>query len=317
MQSKLYAFLIASLILTTITHSTESSSVRSDSKSWEVDVTLRSQIYLPTPRPVQDVFVALNNSTPNLVYRVEYNQANDPIILEKEVYAAADATPHDPYKITPNPLGPFSRGEGLGFTLGEWLAAIGKGTYTEENGNATIKLTFEKLVPNGTYTVWYTRVTMPPNFKEILAPIGADDGSENVFKANAKGEGIFDLKIKALPSSTNVTYNDYVAMYVTKKAPISANITWTLISVAYTSEGRTHGAAIGELGKTTHMQMVHLMYPKPARNYEEWKNIATVAASDSIKTAPINAEAKQPGFEGFFAIASFLTIARLAMRKAR
>ena len=85
MQSKLYAFLIASLILTTITHSTESSSVRSDSKSWEVDVTLRSQIYLPTPRPVQDVFVALNNSTPNLVYRVEYNQANDPIILEKEV----------------------------------------------------------------------------------------------------------------------------------------------------------------------------------------------------------------------------------------
>ena len=96
---------------------------------------LRSSIYLPTPRPVGDVYFELNNTTPNLVYRIEQDQAKDPINLGKIAYATASETPHDPYKLTTNALGPFPKGTPLGFTLGEWLSAFGVGTYIDENGS--------------------------------------------------------------------------------------------------------------------------------------------------------------------------------------
>jgi hypothetical protein len=232
-------------------------------------VILRSQIYLPTPRPVQDVFIVLNSTTPNLVYRIERNQAENPTNLAKEAYATTNATPHDPYKIMPGSLGPFPKGKDLGFTLGQWLAAIRTGTYTEENDNATMNFTFRNLVPNGAYTVHYTQITMQPNYNEMLTPVGAPDGSQNAFKADAEGNATFNLKLKALPSSTNISFKDYVAMYVTKTALITTNVTWTLISVAYHSDGKTHGASLGELGQNAHVQMLHLMYPKPYRTYLE------------------------------------------------
>ncbi len=276
MHFRSWTIVFASLLIIALVQANETPAITSDStKLWQVDVLLRSQIYLPTPRPVQDVYVVLNNTTPDQVYRIERNQADDPNITAKEIYATTNATPHDPYKITPQPLGPFPKGADLGSTLGQWLAAAGRGTYTEENGNATLNLTFEKLVPNGIYSIWYATVTMPPNYREELTPLGAPDGAKNSFKANSRGNASFDLKIKALPPSTNVTFGDYVAMYVTKKAPITGKISWTLISVAYHSDGMTHGAVPGELGKTAHIQMVHLMYPKPARTYLEWQNVSS------------------------------------------
>jgi len=116
--------------------------------------------------------------------------------LEKEVYATINATPHDVYKITPHPLGPFPKGKDLGLTLGQWLAAIGTGTYSEENGNATMNLTFRSLIPNGTYTVWVHCVTMPPDYEYVFVPVGASDGSQNVFKADASGNGAFNLTLR-------------------------------------------------------------------------------------------------------------------------
>ena len=190
----------------------------SDKKPWLVNVTLVSEVGLPTPRPMPDIFVVLNDSSPNQVYRVELNQTKDPTILAKEAYAAANAIPHDPYKLSPNTLGPFPEGKDLGFTLGQWLAAIGKGTYIEENNNATLNLTFHNLVPNGTYSVLYNRVTMPPKFSDLHIPVGAPDGSQSVFRADAKGNAAFNLKMKALPDSTNVIYKDYVANVCVQKS---------------------------------------------------------------------------------------------------
>jgi len=275
-----------------------------DQSATQVNMTLRSSIYLPTPRPIQDAFLVLNNTTPNFVYRIERSEAEDPMNLEKEVYATINATPHDVYKITPHPLGPFPKGKDLGLTLGQWLAAIGTGTYSEANGNATMNLTFRSLVPNGTYTVWVHRVTMPPDYEYVFVPIGSSDGSQNVFKADASGNGAFNLTFKALPPSTNVAYPDYVAMYATKTIPVNTKINWTLISVAYHSDGKTYGATPGELGKTAHMQMTDLMYPKPARTYEEWRNATATAASTSAATA--KPQEREPGFEYLIAVLGIL-----------
>ncbi len=277
MQKKICALSILALLLLTMALAAGSPSAQSVPVPWEVNLSLRSAIYLPTPRPIGDVFFVLNNSTPDLVYRIERKQAEDPMNLAKMAYAATNAPPHDTYKLTPNALGPFPRGAALGFTLEQWLAAKGLGTYIEDDGNATINVTFHNLVPKGTYSIWCQRVTMPPSYREAYLPLGKPDGSENVFSADETGNATFDLRMKALPESTNLTYSDYVAMYVTKTAPMKSNLTWTLISVAYHSDGRTHGANPGELGKNAHTQLTHLMYAKPARDYQEWKNMTSLS----------------------------------------
>jgi hypothetical protein len=279
---------------------------------WETDVMLRSSIYLPTPRPVADVFFELNNTTPNLVYRVEQGQAKDPFDLAKMSYATTSEIPHDPYKLTPNAIGPFPKGSPLGFTLEEWLSAIGSGTYIEENRNTSINLTFHNLVPNATYSIWCHRVTSPPNYREENLPLGAGDGSQNVFESDSRGNGAFNLEIEPLPATTNVTYNDWVAMYITKMAPINTDVTWTLIGVVYHSDGKTHGSVPGQFGKNAHLQLVHLMYPKPSRTYEEWRNATATSA-----TAAANDAKKQPDFESISAVAGLLAIAYFSLGRRR
>jgi hypothetical protein len=252
----------------------------------------------------------LNNSTPDMVYRIERPQAEEPTSQALEAYASLNATPEDTYKVTSHPLGPFPKGADLGFTLKQWLAAIGTGTYVERNGNATINLAFRNLVPNGTYTIWSHQVTMPPNVKYTLSPLGAPDGSQNSFRADNSGNATFSLDFAALPATTNLSFPDYVAMYVTKKAPITTNVTWTLITVIYHSDGQTHGSVSGDHGKDAHGQLVHLMYPKPARTYEEWKNMTLAAAAAPTET-------KMPAFEGVVALGGLLAVALIVTRKRR
>jgi hypothetical protein len=118
------------------------------------------------------------------------------------------------------------------------------------------------------------------------------------------------LRFKALPASTNLAWKDYVAMYVTKQVPIKTNITWTLIALVYHSDDKTHDATPGDWGKTAHSQLVHLMYPKPIRTFEEWKNATNV-------TATAQTEKKEPGFEGIFALAGLLASACILMNRRR
>jgi hypothetical protein len=108
---------VATLLQITLAHAADSAASPMFSNPWDVNVTLRIQVFLPTPRPVQDAYVMLNNTMPNLVYRIERDQAKDPAIQAKKVYATTNATSHDVYKLTPNALGPFPKGKALGFTL--------------------------------------------------------------------------------------------------------------------------------------------------------------------------------------------------------
>lgn len=193
--------------------------------------------HLQANLPEQDVFV-LSNETDKVV-RVEGNATP---YLGQDVYAARETVDHDPFKVGDNPLGPYPKGNPLGFTLGEWLAATGKGEYKVFSDNtAELDLSFNNLIPNGVYTVWCSRIKFPPNPSVVDKPCGAPDGSENVFTADRAGNGAFRLGLNPLePSTTEVA---------------------SVIALAYHSDGKTYGANPGDFGLKSH---VHIFVLLPA-----------------------------------------------------
>jgi len=138
---------------------------------------------------------------------------------------------------------------------------------------------FHRLVPNGTYTVWWAGVTPAPDYRYMVAPVGASDGSENGFKADAAGNGTFHAEMKYL-------------------LPHSTNENRTLIVVRYQSDGKEPGPKPGDYGKIAHVQLLYRL-PLP-------KTMAV----------PVNqSTAKQPGFEGIFALIGLLAAALIAFKK--
>ena len=182
------------------------------------------------------------------VIRVEGDQAKDPSNLAKTVYASLEAVPHDPFKVSENPLGPFPAGKPLGFTLQQWLDASGIGIYSVDVENAQLEFSFQKLVPNGVYTVWCSRLKLPPGPEIEDHPCGAENGTENVFKADAQGEGTFNLKLKTLPLSTNETVS--------------------MIALAYHSDGKTYGASPGDFGLNSHVQLFFVIPEQAGKKYK-------------------------------------------------
>lgn len=204
----------------------------------------------------QDVFVLQNGQAMRLDAKEVTSSAN----LSKSAYSSLNATDHDPFKLSPNPLGPFPLGKALGFTVGQWLEATGSGTYSVNGDSAHISLIFHKLVPGSTYTVWCSRLTFPPNFRVVDKPCGAQDGSENVFKSDSIGEGGFSLTLKPLEESTRETA--------------------TVIAIAYHSDGKSSGSKPGDFGSNTHVQ---LFVPIPAITEAAAKE--TIALSSSAPQA--------------------------------
>jgi len=194
--------------------------------------------------PEQDVFIEETEGSDQVV-RVDVEDGNDPGNLGKSVFASAEFVEHDPFKLGENPLGPFAKGEPLGFMLGDWLAATGSGTYTVTEDGAEIDLSLQKLVPNGVYTVWCSRITFPPNVAVVDRPCGKADGSENTFTADESGIGTYNVMLSSpLEESTKETVS--------------------VIALAYHSDGKTSGADPGEFGKVTHVQVFYIL-PAPSK----------------------------------------------------
>lgn len=138
----------------------------------------------------------------------------------------------------PGDAGPFPLGEPLGVTLGEWLAATGRGTYTVQNGEATVAMSFDRLMPNGVYTLWCVEIHVPPaEPKMIERPCGAPDGSESRFTSDENGRAEVTIVIDAFP-------------------PPTAEVFYS-ITLAYHSDGQTHGASVGQHGLNAH---AHIFY---------------------------------------------------------
>lgn len=214
-------------------------------KTQSLIVLMTISMFLLSSCEVYQTLYGVDTKAPSKVGRIEGEMAKDPINLAKTVYAAATPIEHDPFKVSKNPLGPFEKGKSLGFTLGQWLAASGIGVYGVDGGNAELDLSFKNLVPNGVYTVWCSRITFPPNFDVVDTPCGAEDGSENSFKSDEKGNGAFSLKLKPLEASTKET--------------VSA------IALAYHSDGKTYGTSPGDFGLNSHVQIFFLL-PVPSSN---------------------------------------------------
>ncbi len=193
----------------------------------------------------QDVFVRRDQDS-SLGFRVTSEDYEK--YLEHVVHTSAVGVPHDP--MNTGAMGPYEIGFNLGVTLQEWLDASGKATYRCHGSKGAISIEFEKLVPNGLYTLWtfYLPTPFTEPFSTYDIPIGARDGSDSVFRADPTGAANLTLEIEpCLQGSSNQLASGLAA--------------------AYHSDGKTYGPEPGSMGDKTH---VHLFALLP--NVEEMPN---------------------------------------------
>lgn len=193
--------------------------------------------HLDAGLPEQDVYLEREPGSGE-VWRVTAGDHD----MSAQLFRTANEVKHDPFN--PDALGPYARGEAFGFTLGEWLQHRGTGTYTCEAGTGKLDVAFVGLVPNGVYTMWHAFMAMPPTqpFSGALElPLGARDGSESIFTADANGNATVERNFKPCLEMSDV---------------------WTtaMLAVNYHSDGRTYMAYPGKFGLNAHIPLF-LMLP--------------------------------------------------------
>lgn len=217
----------------------QASSTETPSQQEAVSIDLAFVTHLDLGMAEQDVYVELEKGSGE-VYRVTAGFHN----MDAPLYAAADYIAHDPFN--PENIGPYQKGNAMGLTVGQWLKHTGKGTYTYTDGEGKLMLKFTGLVPNGTYTIWHAFLpaTPPVPFTGTLdLPLGASDGSESVFTADANG----NMEVEH-----------------TFKPGLEFSDVWTMAILAlnYHSDGKTYGGHPGSFGDKAHIQSVAIL---PAR----------------------------------------------------
>jgi hypothetical protein len=188
--------------------------------------------HLDADLPEQDVYLERKPGS-GQVYRVTKGDHN----MNAPLYGTAEPVPHDPFN--PEAVGPYEKGAPLGLTLGQWLKHGGTGTYACEDGTGSLDLNFTGLVPKGVYTMWHAFMALPPPvpFTGTLdLPLGARDGSESVFTADANGKAKFKH-----------TFQPCLQM----------SDTWTtsMLAINYHSDGKTYGGHPGQFGYNAHIPL--------------------------------------------------------------
>jgi hypothetical protein len=194
--------------------------------------------HLDAGMPEQDVFIEREPGSGE-VFRVTAGDHN----MSAPLFAAATEIEHNPFD--PAAVGPHAKGESMGMTLGEWLKTSGRGTYTYRDGEGSLDLRFTGLVPNGIYTMWnvFGPVSPPKPFTGLLdLPLGASDGSENMFRADEQGNAVFTHTFKP-----GLQFSDV----------------WTnaLLAICYHRDGKTYGGSPGLFGLHSHVPLF-VMLPK-------------------------------------------------------
>lgn len=188
----------------------------------------------------QDVYIARTPGSAE-VWRpgVDDNALNTPL------FASAEPQPHNP--ADPSAVGPFPKGASLDLTLGEWLGASGSGNYSVENGEGHLTIEFEGLVPNGVYTLWHFFMAngeTTPFIGTFDLPVGAFDGNQSIFVADADGTATFDQVFETA-------------------LQLSGEQLTAGLAVNYHSDGQTYGVLPGEFGENAHIQLFTALPTRP------------------------------------------------------
>ena len=185
----------------------------------------------------QDVFVA-SPVNANEVIRLPAAQAESN--MEAMLFASAEAPPFEPMKLEPTES--YQKGSTLGLTLGDWLKATGSGSYACDGQKATIKASFQNLVPNGVYTMWNFIGAEPPTdpWQGLVWPLGKRDGSQSVFKADAQGNAAFEQVVEPC-------------------LQLSGTQSLAGLAIAWHSDGQTYGFSPGGLGVVSHAQLMSIL----------------------------------------------------------
>lgn len=193
----------------------------------------------------QDVFVEKEPGS-GMVSRVTGKERET--YINSPVFSTASPVHHAPFDMAK--VGPYKKGQELGFTLGEWLSGTGKVSFSCKNGTGNVTATFKKLVPNGVYTMWYaiaakSHMGCPKcPFATLDFPVGNPNGKENIFVASGAGDGSFEANFSPCLKLGN-------------------SLTVPMLAIAYHSDGKTYGPSPGPMGSLSHVQ---LFSPLP----DEW-----------------------------------------------
>jgi hypothetical protein len=194
--------------------------------------------HLDANLPEQDIFIE-REANSNDVFRPTKGDNN----MQATLYKSARSIKHNPFD--PKAIGPHAKGEPIGMNLGQWLAQKGSGTYTCQEGVAELDMSFAGLVPEGVYTIWHAFMALPPTdpFSGTLdLPLGARDGSESVFKAEADGSAKFVRSFSPCLALSN-------------------EWTTSMLALNYHSDGKTYKADPGDFGSKSHIPLF-VMLPK-------------------------------------------------------
>lgn len=157
---------------------------------------------------------------------------------DSPIYATAQTVANAPFTHGGSAVGPHPRGNALGMTLGDFIAATGTGAYACDDGIGTVEVSFDNLVPDGVYTMWYSLIPRPPldPFVALDIPVGARDGSDSVFTAG--GDGHADYRARFTPC-----------------LQLGGLQVDAMIAIAWHSDGNTYGANPGTFSTVTHVLM--------------------------------------------------------------
>jgi hypothetical protein len=116
----------------------------------------------------------------------------------------------------------------MGFTLDEWLAPAGIVEMTPSGTGAILKLQFQHLRPNATYSVFENHFDQAPVGFTPLDGVG----SKNSFKTDGSGEAIATIVATQPLSHANA------------------------VLVVYDDDGQTHGTGRGDVGINAQHQLI-------------------------------------------------------------
>ncbi|TQV78623.1 hypothetical protein [Denitrobaculum tricleocarpae] len=188
----------------------------------------------------QDVYVTRGASRGKV-----YRPGPDDTDPDAPLFTAAEPQPHDPGN--PAAVGPFKKGTKLDLTLGKWLGASGSGHYHVEDGEGHLTVAFKGLVPNGVYTLWHFFMAngeTDPFIGTFDLPVGALDGSQSVFVADADGSATFK---QSFDTALQLSGEQLTAG----------------LAVNWHSDGKTYGVAPGAFGQNAHIQLFTALPQRP------------------------------------------------------